>query len=172
MAGRDLKFREEVEIAQARYSVENQTGVLSLVGFPTSQLAEEYFDHMFSLAGSLAAGGPRIYLKKTGPLLGLLEGNFDPRIADSILGSIEFQYSIKWIFDKNSHSTGGLWGVPRGIMGTVVRSIVLTGILCGISIVAGVSFAFFRIMLRGYAPNNFLDRPERTEMIRLRIDEK
>src|SRR5206468_8339659 len=43
IAGRDLKFRDEVEIAQARYSVENQTGILSLVGFPTSQLAEEYF---------------------------------------------------------------------------------------------------------------------------------
>ncbi len=172
VAGRDLKFRDEVEIAQACYNVENQSGILSLVGFPTSQLADEYFDHLFSLMGPRATAGQRIYFKKAGPLLGLLEGNFEPRIADSILSAIEFKYSIKWIFDKSNHLTGGIWGVPRGIMGTVVRSLILTALLCGISIVAGVSLAFFRIMLRRYAPHNFLDRPERTEVIRLKIDEK
>ena len=36
----------------------------------------------------------------------------------------------------------------------------------------GVSLALFRIMLRDYAPNNFLDRPDRTGVIRLKIDEK
>ena len=170
-AGRDLKFRDEVEVAQARYNVQNQTGILSLVGFPTSQLAEEYFDHLFTLAGARHSGEQHIYFKKAGPLLGLLEGNFEPRIADSILSSIEFKYSIQWIFDKSHYSAAGLWGVPRGLMGTVVRSLLLTAVLCGISVIAGVSFALFRIMLRGYAPNNFLDRPERTEMIRLKIDE-
>jgi hypothetical protein len=30
--------------------------------------------------------------------------------------------------------------------------------------------ATLRILLRGYAPNNFLDRPDRTELIRLKFD--
>ena len=30
-------------------SLDNQTGILSLVGFPTIQLAEEYFESLFGL---------------------------------------------------------------------------------------------------------------------------
>ncbi len=172
MAGHELKFQDEVEIAQARYNLDDQTGVLSLIGFPTSQLAEEYFERLYSLVNFKGDTGQRLYFKRAGPLLGLLEGNFDPGNADAILGSIEFKYSIKWILDKYRHSSSGIWGVPGGMLGTVVRSLVFTGLLCAISIVAGVSFALFRIMLRGYAPNNFLDRPDRTEVIRLKIDEK
>ena len=62
-------------------------------------------------------------------------------------------------------------GIPVGILGTVVRSLVLTGLLCGLSIIAGAGIATFRLLLRKYAPNNYLDRPERTEIIRLKIDE-
>ncbi len=172
VAGHELKFQDEVELAQVRYNLDDQTGVLSLIGFPTSQLAEEYFERLYSLVNFKGDTGQRLYFKRAGPLLGLLEGNFDPGNADAILGSIEFKYSIKWILDKYRHSSSGIWGVPGGMLGTVVRSLVFTGLLCAISIVAGVSFALFRIMLRGYAPNNFLDRPDRTEVIRLKIDEK
>jgi len=56
-------------------------------------------------------------------------------------------------------------------MSTVVRSIALVSLLCVLSVLAGVTLALFRMALRVYAPHNFLDRPERTELIRLKIDE-
>jgi hypothetical protein len=169
VAGKRIEFRDELEIAQARYSIENQTGILSLVGFPTVQLADEYFESLFGLMGS----NPKteLYFKKSGPMLAILEGDFTPRTADKLLGSIEFSYSIKWIYDARNRSSNGMWGVSSGLMGTVVRSLALTGLLAGFSLLAGGLFATFRLLLRGYAPDNFLDRRDRTELIRLKFDD-
>jgi hypothetical protein len=169
VAGKSIEFRDELEIAQARYSLENQTGVLSLVGFPTVQLADEYFESLFGLMGGNSKA--ELYFKKSGPMLAILEGTFAPRTADRLLGSIEFNYSVKWIYDARNRASNGMWGVSSGLMGTVVRSLALTGLLAGLSLLAGALFATLRILMRGYAPNNFFDRRDRTELIRLRFDE-
>jgi hypothetical protein len=169
ISGSFLKFQPDMEIAQARYSLENQAGVLSLLSFPTSQLAEEYFDGLD--AATVSQRETHVFAKKVGPLVGVLEGNFDPSSASALLGSIRFSYSIKWIYDKNARSSSTVWGVPVGLLGTVVRSLVLTVLLCGVSLLAGIGMGAFRLALRTYAPRNFLDRPERTEMIRLNLDQ-
>jgi len=171
IAGRHLKFESNMEVAQARYAIEDMKGLLSIVSFPTSQLAEKYFEDVAGM-DSTPSDRSKIYLKRTGPLLGILEGSFDSKMADKILSSIQFTYAIKWIYDKNSRgNTKTIWGVPMPILGTVVRSLILTALLCGISLFAGFGFAVFRLLLRGYAPHNYLDSPERTEIIRLKIDE-
>ncbi len=167
--GLQLEFRPEMEIAQAAYTLGNGSGVLSLVNFPTSQIAGDYFD---SLSDSIQSQAKRLFTRRVGPIVGILEGSFDPATADQILRALKFSYSIKWIYDKNNRSSTIVWGVPVRILGTVVRSLLLTVLLCGISILLGVSMAVFRVFLRGYAPGNFLDAPERTEMIRLRLDEQ
>lgn len=165
-SGSRLKFEPGMEIAQARYTANNQTGTLSLISFPTHEMAEGYQE---SLEGSGSDAGYKVYVKRAGPLVGLLEGSFDPMTADGLLSSIHFTYSIKWIYDKNSRSTATIWGVPMPILHTVVRSIALVALLCLLSLAAGAGFAFFRVWLRGYAPHNILDRPERTEMTRLKL---
>jgi ABC-type phosphate transport system permease subunit len=111
------------------------------------------------------------YARRAGPLVAILEGTFEPEQADKILGSLEFQYSIRWIYDKNNRSSATVWGVPVGLLGTVVRSLAFVALLCVASVLLGLGMAVFRILLREYAPNNILDRPERTEMIRLKLDE-
>lgn len=172
VAGRHLKFESNMEVAQAQYALQDMKGLLSLVSFPTSQLAEQCFDDVAGMDRS-SSDKSGVYLKRAGPLLGVLEGTFDAGTADKILGSIQFTYAIKWIYDKNNRSnTKTIWGVPVPILGTVVRSLLFTALLCGTSLSAGVCLAAFRLFLRGYAPQNYLDRPERTEIIRLKIDEK
>jgi hypothetical protein len=171
VAGQRLKFAADMEVAQAQYALEGMKGLLSLVSFPTNQLAEQAFDDGAGLEHGIGDDS-RIYLKRTGPLLGVLEGSFDAPSAQKILDSIQFSYAIKWIYDKNNRSEQKVvWGVPMPILGTVVRSLLLTALLCGLSLLAGIGFAVFRLVLRGYAPGNYFDRPERTEIIRLKIDE-
>ncbi len=170
--GTRLAMGPEMELAQARYSQSGQAGTLSLVGFPTSQAAESYFDGLSLPDGSGARNEPkRSYARRVGPIVGILEGGFDATAAGEILRQLKFSYSIRWIYDKNNRSSATVWGVPVGILGTVVRSLMLTALLCGMSLLIGVGMAAFRLFLRGYAPNNFLDRPERTEIIRLRLNE-
>jgi len=162
-----LKLGTDMEIAQARYALENRAGLLSLLNFPTPQVAEEYFA---GLAGRKSAqtNGAQVYAKRAGPIVAILEGTFNPATADRILSSIKFSYSIRWIYEKRNKPVT-IWGVPAGILGTVVKSLLFVALLCVISIGAGVSFAIFRFVLREYAPKNILDRPERTEITRLRL---
>lgn len=168
VGGKSLEFRDELEIAQARYRLDDQTGLLSMVGFPTIQLAEEYFDRLFGLMDHDAKS--QVYLKKSGPMLAILEGDFAPQTADQLLSTIEFSYSVKWIYDAKNRRSEGMWGGSGGLMNTVVRSLALTALLAGVSVVGGALFGTLRVLLRGYAPNNILDRPDRNELIRLRFD--
>ncbi len=170
IAGGQLHFKPDMEAAQASYALPGQQGLLTMVSFPTSQLSEEYFDQVAATLAAAPRPGEKVYTRRAGPVLAFLEGNFSPESADQILESVQYRYSIKWIYDKNRR-TGTVWGIPMGILGTVVRSLVFTALLCGVSLLLGVTFALVRVFMREYAPNNFMDRPERTEIIRLKIDE-
>jgi hypothetical protein len=169
VAGRPLQFKPEMEVAQAEYSRGGRGGVLTVISFPTDEMSADYLDLVSTTSES--GSGTRLYSKRAGPILGFLDGDLDSTAAEEILGSIQYKYAIKWIFDKNRRRTGTVWGIPMPILGTVVRSLVFTALLCGMSLLVGIGFAAFRILLRGYAPNNYFDRPERTEIIRLKIDE-
>jgi len=169
IAGRRPVFADPAEIVQAPYLLDGRSGLLTLISFPTMQMADDYYERSMDWLGR-AAPPARLYSAKAGPIIGILEGNFDPGNADKVLGSLQYSYTVKWIYDKYKNAPT-IWGLPYGIMSTVVRSIVLVSLLCLASIVAGAALAFFRVALRTYAPNNFLDRPERTELIRLKLDE-
>jgi hypothetical protein len=170
IAGRYPTYKEPLEIAQAQYVLDGQSGFLTLVSFPTMQMAEDYYDRDTDWLAAGGNSGSRLYTSRAGPLIGVLEGNFDPGRADKVLESLHYSYTVKWIYDKYKNSPT-LWGLPYGVMSTVVRSIVLVSLLCLLSVVAGAALALFRIALRTYAPHNILDRPERTELIRLKINE-
>jgi hypothetical protein len=169
--GSFLKINPDMELACADYLLPEASGTLWLASFPTSQLAEEYLDSLSIDGAKHATGISAVFAKRSGPIVGILQGSFNPGMADQLLSSVQFAYSIKWIYDRNRRNSETVLGIPMGILGTVVRSLVFTGLLCLGSILAGIAIAVFRLVLRGYAPRNFLDRPERTELIRLHLNE-
>lgn len=165
VSGAVLKPAGDVEIVQAPCSRSGESGTLTLLNFATIPLAEDYFE-----SGAIfpAEPGPgrRVYTRQTGTLVGILDGNFAPDVADKTLGSIRFDYSIKWIFEKNSRQNRTLWGVPMSILGTVVRSLVFTALLCLISIVVGIVLAGGRVFVR-----RRWGRSDEDYFIRLKINE-
>jgi hypothetical protein len=165
-----LKFFSDMEIAQAQYALDNKSGILSLISFPTSQMAEDYFESATGLPIGPAPPSGRVYIKKAGPLLAVLEGSFDPGAADNILSALQFAYSIKWIYDRNNRSDVA-FGVPIRVLGTVVFSLLFVALLGMASIVVGIGLAFLRIGLRTYAPNSFLCRHQHNAIISLKLDE-
>ena len=145
--GAALKPPAAVEVAQAHCAVQEQAGTLTLLSFPTIQIAEQYFKSG-SLYDREAAKDIKLYARQTGPLVGILEGNFAPEVADKTLGTIKFSYSVKWIFDRNKEQPRTIWGVPVRILSTVVRSILFTALLCLLSIVGGILIAAGRVFAR------------------------
>jgi hypothetical protein len=164
VGGTSLKVPGDVEVAQVSCISQGQSAILSLLSFPTIQLAEEYFESG-SLSQNQSSGKANLYMRQTGPLVAILDGNFSPETADKTLGSIQFSYSIKWIYDKSNQQSRVVWGVPVKLLGTVVRSILFTVLLCLMSLVAGVLIAAGRVIARrhGFRAADTL--------IRLKLDE-
>jgi hypothetical protein len=136
---------EDMEIAQARYRENGEAGTLSLLYFPTNELAQ---DCDSKLTGDFTQNRlSKAYVKTVGPLVGILEGSFDPESANKILNSIQYSYSVQWIYEKKEKPST-IWGVPVAILGTVVKSVFFVSILAVLSIVAGVVFAFARFNFR------------------------
>ncbi len=143
---------QDMEIAQAKYSVGNQTGVLSLLSFPTSQIGEGCHS---KLAASHAG---KIQLKNSGPIVGVLEGPVDPDLSRKLLDSIQYRYSVQWIYEKKESKPTNLFGIPiRVVEKLVKKSFIFVGLTAVISIIAGLMFAFFRFRFRNRMSKSNLD---------------
>jgi hypothetical protein len=164
--GSIIPTRLDMEVAQARYSINNRTGILSLLKFPTPELAEEYFSEFSNIQNKKKQKS--VYIRRIGPLLCILEGSFNSAQANDILEPIQYSYSVQWIYDKNAQSTT-TWGIPVSILGSVVWSFFFVILLCVSSILVGIGLASFRLILRRYFPKNPLDDPERTDITQLRL---
>jgi hypothetical protein len=161
-----IKLSYDMEIARASYSVENQSGFLSLLKFPTPQIAEQYYSEL-SL-DPFSGDGIGMYLLRSGPLLCVLQGAFSAECAIDILSSIQYSYSVKWIYDKKTQSST-VWGIPVVILSSTVWSFFLVIVLCMFSILAGAGLAGIRLLIRHFIPDNPLDDPKRTEITRLKL---
>jgi hypothetical protein len=137
----------DMEIVQARYGLDNRSGTLSLLYFPTNEIAQDCYSGIAGTPESSEKDASKVYVKAVGPLVGILDGSFDPEAADKILNSIQYSYSVHWIYEKKTKRSTIL-GVPVAILGTVVKSVFFVGILAVLSIAAGVAFAFARFNFR------------------------
>jgi hypothetical protein len=165
VAGAVLQVPPAVEVVQAHCTSQGAEGTLTILSFPTIALAEDYFGAA-ELVRDVRRTETGLFIRQTGPLVGLLEGNLAAESADKTLGAIEFSYSIKWIFDRANQRPRALWGVPVRILGTVVRSILFTVLLSLLSIVAGVVLAAVKIYVRRRWVHG-----EKDAFIRLKINE-
>ena len=166
-ADRIIPVLYDMEIARARFSIENQSGTLFLLKFPTHQVAEEYFTEISEKAHSHDDDNSA-YLRRIGPLLCVLEGSFSPDTANKILKPVRYGYTVQWIYNKNSKSTT-MWGIPVSILNSTVLAFFIVVLACGLSILAGIGLASCRLLLRQLFPKNPLDNPKRTEITRLKL---
>jgi hypothetical protein len=149
---------DDMEIVEAKYTMGNNTGALWLMNFPTDQIAEDCSSKLGAIKSS--NGADKEYVKSAGPLVGFLSGPFDEDSADKVMNSIQYNYSVQWIYDKNEKLPGktrNIFGVPPGILKTVVKSIFFVVWLAFLSLAAGVVFAIVRFRTRRKMSKNALD---------------
>lgn len=138
----------DMEIATARYFAENRSGTVSLLQLPTPELAEEYYDALMVSAPE-RAGGISIYARRAGPLVVCMEGDFDPAEAGRLLSSLNFSYSLRWVYG-NEKSPGVIWGIPSIVLKAVVHSIIFSLIACITAVLIGLAIGAGRFALRQY----------------------
>jgi hypothetical protein len=142
---------QDMEIAQAKYSVNNQTGELSILSFPTNQMAEACYSKLANHTGTF-------HIKTTGPLVSVLEGPIDQGSAARLLDSIRYQYSVQWVYEKKEAKPANIFGLPIDIVGKLVtKSLFLVVVIALLSIGAGLMVAVFRFRVRSRMSKNAAD---------------
>lgn len=127
----------DMEIARARYSLGGASGTLTLLDFPTPQMAEAYFEEFVPGAPERQA---RLYGRQAGPLVALLEGEVPAAAAATLLDGVRYSYSVRWLDDEHGRP-GVLWGVPLPLIKTIVNSLLFVMLLSGASLLAGALVA-------------------------------
>jgi hypothetical protein len=162
-----INTQYDMEIAQARYFADSRSGMLFLLKLPTPELAEAYFAEL-AIPSALQADGLSVYANRAGPLVAILEGNFDPRSADKLLKSVKFSYSVRWVYEKKNN-TKIIWGVPIGILGAVVNSLLFVAILCVASMFLGAIVAVVRYLFSSLSTKHSSGDDNETHISQLRL---
>jgi hypothetical protein len=165
----DFKAGAEVVIARSQAKIGDST--LMLIEYPTPQLAAEKLREIEAThqpAAQQPAGAPSIldvapfFDKRTGPIIVIAAGPLSLSEANALLGSVSYEADVTW--NENTYVTK-----KDNLANLLFNIIVLCGIVVGVSLVAGVAFGGFRIVMKRLFPDRVFDRPEDREIISLHL---
>jgi len=151
-----VDFSKSAEVAIGKYRTSQGEASVTLVGYPTPQIARERMDAM--QAASLT-GGP-FYFKRTGPYVVAVNGNIPADEAQSLLASVNYDADVMQLQPTKPR--------PAEDRAGFIFALVM---LCVIAVLAALIFGFvfggIRILANRMFPNRFFGRPESAEIIRL-----
>jgi len=120
--------------------------------YPTQHIARKYAD---GLQPELKAA----FTKRTGPLLAIVYGSSNEKLAASILDDVSHEFKVTW------------QEPPSGLgLGTMLITIfTFIGISLAFTTIAGISFGGLRVFVKSRFGNRVFDRPESMEIIQLKL---
>lgn len=167
----DIDFSIGAEVASGKYSTSSGMGTLTLISYPTPQIAAEklqYFSTRKGVApGALSANSEQekiVDVKRTGPIVAIASGDMPASEARSLLASVNYDADVTWTeptFQDRKNNIGDL----------IVNIFTLIGVILLFALITGIAFGGVKILSRKFFPNRLIDRPEDAEFIRLDLRE-
>jgi hypothetical protein len=158
----EVEFERGAEVAQGQYNSGRGTATLTLISYPTPQIAGERLRAMDAAHAQPQVGSTLFLTKRSGPLLAIVSGAISLREAKSLLASVNYDAEVTW------NERTGL--SPRDNLGTLLGGIVLlTAIIIGMALVAGIAFGGIRILAKRLFPDRVFDRSRDVEIIELKL---
>lgn len=151
----DFSMSPEVEFAQYRSS--NGDASLTLINYPTPQIAGERLKSMQS-AGLPSA----FYFRRSGPLVAAVSGSIPQSEAESLLASVNYDADVTW----NQATKPNPKDDPYSLALSLVLLIVF---VLGVALIFGFAFGGVRLVTKKFFPNRVFDRPEDVEIIQLNL---
>jgi len=153
-----INFNVSPEVEFAKYHSSNGEASLTLINYPTPQIAGE---RLKALQSAGLSGGP-FYFKRTGPLVAAVNGNIPESEAQSLLASINYDADVTWNQATKPN--------PRDNIGNLIVGIfTLIGAILLIALILGFAFGGVRVVAKKLFPNRVFDRPEDVEIIQLNL---
>lgn len=165
-----VDFKLGAEVVLAKYNANGGDATLMLISYPTPQLAAEKLKQIEAArqpsadaAGKQPDTAPW-FDKRTGPILVIASGPLSAREASVLLGLIGYEADVTW--NENTY-----FSKKDNVANFLFNAILLSGIVVGLALVAGLAFGGVRILIKRIFPNRVFDRPEDMEIISLHLDE-
>lgn len=156
-----VDFSKSAEVEFARYRTSQGEAALTLIGYPTPQLAKEKMAQMQSAS---LAGGP-LYFRRSGPFVVVVSGSIPADEAQSLLASVNYDADVTWNQPTKTK--------PReDRAGFIVALILLCIFAILAALILGFVFGGVRILLSRLFPNTVFTRAKSVEIIRLDLEEK
>ncbi len=167
-----VDFSASSEVSLAHYSTPSGEATLTLISYPTPQLAAEHLkriDAAHQLAQPQAGiseinGFGTFFDKRTGPIIAIATGGISDSDAKALLGRVNYEASVTWNTPSSDTQVRDLYML-------ILNIVVLCAILGGLAIIAGIAFGGFRILMKRMYPDKVFDRPEQMEFISLHLTE-
>jgi hypothetical protein len=166
-----VDFKSGAEVVIGRYQAKAGDSTLMLIEYPTPQIAAEklrQIDASHQPVAQQPAGSPSIvdvapfFDKRTGPIIVIAAGPLALSEANSLLGAVSYEADVTW--NENTYVSK-----KDNLANLLFNVIVLCGIVVGVSLVAGVAFGGFRILMKRIFPERVFDRPDDMEIISLHL---
>ncbi len=168
-----VDFAAGAEVVVSRYRAEPEEATLTLIEYPTPQIATAHQQRIDAAHTTASAqqnpGGPalvnleQIYTRRTGPIVVIVSGLLTPNSAGSLLNSVNYDPVVTWnerwkILDKREN------------LGYLVLNIaLLAAILGGLALLSGVGFGFARVVLSHLFPGRIRTYAQANEVISLKL---
>ena len=166
-----VDFAIGAEVVTSRYRAEPEEATLTLIEYPTPQIALQHQQRIDAAHHPANAqenpGGPalvnleQIYTRRSGPLVIIVSGLITPNAAGSLLGSVNYDPQVSWnerwkTLDKREN------------LGYLVLNIFLLALLLGaLALISGIGFGFGRVFLSRMFPGRVRTYAEANEVISL-----
>ncbi len=163
LAAAYVDFSKGAEVMMGNYQTSDGGATLMLIDYPTPQLAAAQLSAIQSAQQSHQLGDSQIAVRRTGPILVLISGQIGSD-ANALLSSVNYDADVTWT--ENTYFTR-----RDNVANLLIHVILLAALICGLSVVVGVGFGGFRILMKRLYPGKVFDRPEQLEIIALHLSQ-
>jgi hypothetical protein len=172
-----IGFDRGAEALSASYRIQGNEGVLTLIEYPTPQLAAEREKAIaaFFKAGhpvenhwpqALADSNPlALTVRRTGPVLAITTGGLFDRQAAELAGRVYYQAEVSWT--RSGPQASEISKTAKLLIGIVM----LVAVLGGTSLVLGIFFGGGRVLYRRLRGKSVLDEDDQNKFLSLHLSE-
>jgi len=161
LTAEQIDFKVEPEVLVQDYSSKDGPLSLTVVDYPTPQIAGE---RLRALQGSQPSGSsPAFLARRSGPLLAVVTGTTGSSDAKNLLNAVNYEAEVTW--DQATSVS------KRDNIGNLIVAIFsLIGVLLLISLIFGVFFGGIRVLLNRLFPKKVMGRGEEADIIQLHLE--
>ena len=158
-----VDFSKGAEVLMGDYQTSDGGATLMLIDYPTPQIAKAQLSLIEAAQQGHQLGNAQIAVRRSGPIVVLISGQLGSD-ANALLSSVNYDADVTW--NENTYFTR-----RDNAANLIVGVILLAAIICGLSVVVGIGFGGFRILVKRLFPNKVFDRPEQLEIIALHLSD-